>query len=177
MRHTNIFLVLKVLKFISETNLLTIFIIFWYVFESYYYLRDCFSVWYVCNTSKRSHIDFCGCTNCESIDLPMTKGEVQNDDEWQMWFLKRRWKNLYQINVEIKYTLFKYIIRSFSKHKIYKLWTFFGSVFPGHVMNLRIYLVNPCILSIYEKERIIERYVNLQNLRSAYLRIQVFYSC
>ena len=93
----------------------------------------------------------------------------------RMWFIKGVFKKTqYQINEEVKYILFKYIIMSFSKHKTCKLRTFFGSIFPVHVRNLRIYLVNPCILFIYEEKRIRKKYVNLQTLRCAYMRIQVF---
>ena len=51
-----------------------------------------------------------------------------------------------------------------SKHKIYKLRTSFGYVFLIHVRNLKIYAVNPCILSIHEKVRIRKKVFKFANV-------------
>ena len=77
----------------------------------------------------------------------MAMGEVQDDDD-DVIYKRSIKKNSVSNKVEVKYILLKKIIRPFSKHKIYELLAFFGSVFPVHVSNLRIYIVNPCILSI-----------------------------
>ena len=110
MRHTDIFhIVLKSIENYIWNNIyyLPIFIIFQYIFQSYYYLGDCTSGWCVSNKSKRSCADFCGGTNCENTNPQMKMGEVQ-DDEWRMWFITGLSKKTqYQINVEVKYILFK----------------------------------------------------------------------
>ena len=52
----------------------------------------------------------------------MTMGEDQDDDDKCNLLRKYPNKTQYQINVEVKYIFFKQIIKSLSKHKIYKLW-------------------------------------------------------
>ena len=48
-----------------------------------------------------------------------------------------------------------------SKHKIWKYGDFSGSVFPYHVGNSKIYIVNPGILSMCDREQIRKKYVHV----------------